>query len=461
MRLAWFTPWPPQASGIAGRSVDATRALASRGMAIDVFVDRRAVPSASPAPADPPRPGDVRVQSAHDFVWRHHRRQYDLVIYQLGNSTAHAFIWPYLLRYPGLAILHDAHLHHARGAALIGRESADAYRAALAFDHPDVSHDAAELAIAGLDGTYYYLWPMLRSIVLASRSVGVHSRAAVAPLQAEYPDDIIEYVALGDGRDRLPDERARLALRQRLGLAGHAMLFGVFGGLTADKRVPEVLRALRALLPHYPHAHLLLAGAPDPHLDVRSLIHTLGLTSHVTVAPDLDDDRFDDAIAAVDVSLHLRWPTARATSGPWLRALAASKPTIVTDLAHQAHVPALSPQTWQPLPSASRDAPVTVAIDIVDEDHSLRLAMARLARDAQLRADLGAAARRYWEREHTVTRMTDDYVRLIERTLASPARASRLPAELRADPCRPAREWLAPFGPIDTAQSVLRHLDPA
>src|SRR5690606_40271311 len=55
---------------------------------------------------------------------------------------------------------------------------------------------------------------------------------------------------------------------------------------------------------------LLLAGAPDPALELPQLIRALRLDDAVTLAPDLDDDLFERAIAAVDVSLNLRWPTA-------------------------------------------------------------------------------------------------------------------------------------------------------
>lgn len=448
MRLAWFTPWPPQASGTAGRSVDVTRVLAERGWAIDVFVDRACVPAAGPAPDDEARPGDVRVQSAHDFVWRRHRQQHDLVVYQIGNSTAHAFIWPYLLRYPGLVVLHDAHLHHSRGAALITPASAGAYRAAFAVDHPGVSTEVAELAVAGFDGSYYFLWPMVRSAVLAARAVGVHARGAVAPLQAAHPEALVDYLALGMGREPSLPEAERRHARRALGIADDALLLGVFGGLTADKRVPEVLRAFARLRRLQSRAHLLLAGRPDPRLELPHLIESLDLPSHITLAPGLGDDLFERAVGAVDVSVNLRWPTARETSGPWLQALAAGRPTITIDLEQHAHVPALDPQTWARRPGASAGEPITVAIDIIDEDHSLDLAMTRLAHDAELRAAIGGAARRYWEREHTVGRMADDYERLIQRAVERPITAPLLPPGLRPDPSGHLRELVGPFGDL-------------
>ncbi len=434
---------------MAGRSVEVTRALAARGWGLDVFVDRAQVPSATRAADGPPAPGEIRVQSAHDFVWRHHRHQHDLVVYQAGNSTAHAFIWPYLLRYPGLTILHDAHVHHARGAALITPASAAAYRAAFAFDHPDLSPDLAELAVWGFDGAYSFLWPMIRSVILASRAVGVHTRGGARALQAACPDAHIDYIALGMGREVPPATSDRAEARLALGLDADAIVFGVFGGLTADKRVPVILESFARLRRLDPRVHLLLAGAPDPRLGLPDLIAALNLAPHVTLAPALDDDGFERAIASVDVSLNLRWPTARETSGPWLQALAAARATVVIDLEQHAHLPALDPQTWTQRPGPGRNDPITVAIDVLDEAHSLDLAMTRLAGDAALRDRLGRAARTWWEREHTTTRMVDEYAHLIARVAQQPAGTPpSLPEALSPDPLDYTRELVRPFGDL-------------
>ena len=42
---------------------------------------------------------------AHDFVWRHFRTPYDLCVYELRDDTAHRFILPYLVHYPGIVLV--------------------------------------------------------------------------------------------------------------------------------------------------------------------------------------------------------------------------------------------------------------------------------------------------------------------------------------------------------------------
>lgn len=426
LRLAWFSPMPPVRTGIAAYSEDLVAWLRAEHE-IDVFVDAGAPAARVDGPA--------RFRSAHDFVWLHRRRPYDLAVYQLGNSSHHDYIWPYLFRFPGLAVLHDAHLHHARAALLLRERRADDYRAEFAANGPGTDRGAAELAVAGFDSFLHYESAFTRLVCVGSRLAAVHSRIVRDELAASTPGVRVEHVRLGHG---VAVGAAAAAVRgararARYGIPGDSVLFGCFGGLTPDKRIPQVLDAFAAVLPYAPSARLMLAGPEAGHYDVRADVTRRGLESRVVCTGYLEtEDELTDGIAACDVTLNLRWPTAREISGPWLRCLAAGRASITVDLRHLADVPSLDPRTWA-ASSASGAAPVTVAIDIMDEDHSLRLAMRRLAADAALREALGAAARAAWSREHSPAVMLEDYRRLLQAAAAAPAPAAALPDHLTAD----------------------------
>src|SRR5262249_47280825 len=156
LRLSWFSPFPPVATGIAGRSAELVDVLRARGYTIDTYPEGR----------------------AHDFPWRRRLEPSDLVVYQFGNSSHHDYEWPYALQYPGLVVLHDTHLHHARAALLLREKRFAEYRAEFRWSEPEVSPDAAELAIAGLDSMLYYDWAFVRSLVERSRLVAVHGEGA-------------------------------------------------------------------------------------------------------------------------------------------------------------------------------------------------------------------------------------------------------------------------------------------
>ncbi len=196
-RLAWFSPMPPVATGVAACSADLVAALAAEHE-IDVFVDE-AVARVAPG-----------TRSAHDFVWRHQQRPYDLTVYQVGNSSHHDYQWPYLFRYPGLTVLHDAHLHHARAASLLRTFRADDYRTEFAWNHPDANPDIAELAVAGFDNHLYYAWPMTRLVARASQARrGPRRRDRAPACSADVPDARVASIRLGQGTPLSIEEAAR------------------------------------------------------------------------------------------------------------------------------------------------------------------------------------------------------------------------------------------------------------
>jgi glycosyltransferase involved in cell wall biosynthesis len=448
---------PPVRTGIAVCSAELVAALRDEHE-IDVYVDEPLAGLAAPVPRTgvAPAAGCVApaagtpLRSAHLFVPTHLRRPYDLTVFQLGNSSHHDYMWAYLFKYPGLAVLHDAHLHHARAAALLRELRANDYRAEFAASEPGVNPDAAELAVRGLDSFLYYEWKFTRLVVVASRMTAVHSAVTRHELGEKFPEAAVEHIRLSQGipltpsANKLRGERARA----RHGMAPEAVVFGCFGGLTPEKRVPQVLDAFQALLAYTPSARLLLAGAAAEHYDVAADVAVRGLDTHVVLTGYLNDEEdLTDCIAATDVALTLRWPTAREVSGPWLRCLAAAKPTIVMDLVHAAGVPSLDPRTRAPnLDALHPRAPVCVAIDILDEDHSLLLAMRRLATDAGLRAALGDAAQRYWLSEHSQAAMVEDYRRVLSAAARTKAPAPELPAHLTDDGSRLMENILGALG---------------
>jgi glycosyltransferase involved in cell wall biosynthesis len=448
-RLAWFSPVPPSRSGIAAYSAEILPRLAARHQ-VDAFT--------SPLVRDHARPaGHPAVFEAHDFAWKHFTAPYDLVVYQLGNAACHDFIWPHLFRYPGLVVLHDAQLHHARARMLLARGLADEYTAEFHANHPDAPDGSAELVIRDLADHAYYLWPMIRLVLQSARHAAVHSPRLAATLAGEHGLEV-DAIRMGvdDGAaasgPRMPagEEDGRRAIRARHGVAADAVVLAAFGLVTPEKGLATVLDVLRAL----PRAHLMLVGETAAHFDALASARALGVADRVSLTGYVSDDQVAGYLAAADVCLCLRWPTGRETSASWLRALAAGRPTVVTSLAHSDETASYDPRTWAAEPAGSGGAasdpvpdPVAVAVDILDERHSLELALRRLVTDGALRDALGRSARRHWARFHTLACMAEDYERVLDRALARPVLRMRgLPPHLEADGTARAARLAAHIG---------------
>jgi glycosyltransferase involved in cell wall biosynthesis len=433
VRVAWFSPVPPSRSGIAAYSAEIVPLLRERLLSIDLFVDPTGI--GAPFPSDPQVPHGAPEHSstrapehpAHEFVWRHRRKPYDLTVYQLGNAECHNYMWAYLFRYPGLAVLHDAQLHQSRALWLLKRlhPRRDDYFAELHANHPDAPPDLGELVAAGLGGLLYHLWPMVSLVMRASRLTAVHSERLADALDEAFrgpdnTDGLPPQVAAIPMGVRDPGSISRptgAALRIRAGIPDEAILIAAYGGLTPEKRIPQLLRAVAAQGERTPPLHVLLVGARAPHYDVDEDVRRLGLERRVHVAGYVPDEELAASLHAADVACCLRWPTNRETSASWLRCLAAGKPTIITRLSH--------------LDSLPDDA--AVAIDVLDEGEALSAALARLCGSADLRRAIGARARAWWESHHQLPAMADAYQRVIGEAAARPAPRPALPPHLLDD----------------------------
>ena len=448
MRLAWFTPLPPIRSGIASYNTELLARL--RGAyEIDVFVEDPDVASEATLPVLRRVPGSLDILNAHDFLWRHLQHPYDLIVYQLGNAVCHDYMWAYMTRFPGLVVLHDAQLHHARARSLLTLERPDDYRAEFSFSHAGVPAPIVELGISGHLGRLNYLWPMLGIMFATARGVAVHNSRVATDLQEEFPGRPIFPITLGvpDSDPGDPDQ-ARAQIRWQHQIPDEAVVFVMLGGVTPEKRVPVLLNAVARAASEGLEVYALLVGETVAHYDARADAKTLGIDNRVRIAGYVDDKNVRRYLAAADVCVCLRWPTGRETSASWIQCLSAGCASVVTDLAHTVDIPALDPRSWTPLRGSASGDPVCVSIDILDEDHSLHLAVSRLADDLALRSRLGRRAREHWRAHHSMDRMVEDYLRLLTTAAAlpDPPMSPELPYHLRTDGTELARALLVEAG---------------
>jgi glycosyltransferase involved in cell wall biosynthesis len=419
LRVAWFSPLPPVRSGIAAYSAEILPALAA-DHAIEPFSE----------------------SNAHDFVWQARRNPFDVIVYQLGNAPCHDYMWAYLARYPGLVMLHDARLHHARARLLLDQKRFQDYRREFHYDHPDAAPGLAEYAVEGMGGSISYFWSMLRVVMRTARAVAVHNPRVAGDLREQYPGVPIDTIRMGVPLAAHTSRAHRTRLRRDLALPDDAIVFAAFGKVTPEKRMGPILAALGALVEEGRNAYVLIVGDADGCATLHDEVARRRLGERVRVTGFVPDAHIGAHLDAADVALCLRWPTAGETSASWLRCLAAARPTVISDLAHLVDIPTIDPRDWR----SSRE-PVAVAIDLMDEARSLLLAMRALADDPPLRERLARSGHEYWAAHHTLDAMAEDYRRVLPAAAARPAPCvADLPAHFSEDHSGLTRRITDQFG---------------
>jgi glycosyltransferase involved in cell wall biosynthesis len=369
LKVAYFSPLPPERSGIADYSALLLPALGER---VEVAVASR---------------GAKRLP-----------RGTDVALYHIGNNPeAHGWIYDVLRRHRGVVVLHDFVLHHLVAGVTLGRGDSDGYLDAMQRDAGVVGR---LLAHGVVDELLPPLWegraqdfPLVGAILdltdgmichsyyveQKARGHGYAGPTCVVPMPA--------WPSVEPGPSPIPE--------------GRSPVIGCIGHLNAAKRIPQVLDAFQRLRRRFPDALLVLAGSAAPRFQFDH--QTLG--EGILRLEYQEEDRLWGLLAHCDVSVNLRWPTMGETSGMVIRALSLGVPLVVSDVGWFSELP----------DSVAAKVPVD---DL--EVETLTAVLERLADDKALRDRMSAAARELAIREHRLDHVADLYVSALQDYVGGP-----------------------------------------
>jgi glycosyltransferase involved in cell wall biosynthesis len=416
LRVAFFTPLPPVPSGIAQYSAELLPLL-GQALAVDVYVDGYR-PTAELGPA-------IRTLLATRFEGEHRRRPYEAIIYQMGNSPAHAYMWPLIRRYPGLLVLHDVVLHHLWVWLAVNRRGAGDYLAEMERRYGADGLAEARRTLRGRMSDRVFDYPLCEALVEASPVVATHSAYAARLISERVVRTVPAIIPMGMPDYHLPD---RDAARARLGLPLAAPVVASLGQLSPHKRMDVALRAFLRVRDRQPAALFVIAGAESPGLDLDRQVRMLGLGGAVRRLGRIAEASVPDLLAAADLVVNLRYPTAGETSASLLRILAAGKAAIATRAGSMAEI--------------APDACALVAPNAAEEEVLTEL-LARLLTDLPLRRALERNALAFMAAGHTLPGAAAAYLDLLGRWLGRdlPAPDWRQPVP---DWRQPVPDWRQP-----------------
>lgn len=373
MNVAYYSPMPPERSGIADYSALLLPAL-ERRLGVRVA----------------PRGRTRRLRGT------------DVALYHVGNNPdAHGWIVDALRNRPGVVVLHDFVLHHLVAGLTIGRSDGHGYLDAMEREGGVVGR---LLAHGVLDKRIPPLWEsrpedfhLAGEVLALATGLVVHSRH-------------VEERARAAGYERpiwrIPHPAWPVPRLEPEPVAG-APLFGCFGNVNSSKRIPQLLEAFARLHRERPEARLLLVGATSPGFDLDRRLQRLGLAGDGLVRLDyVPEERLWALMAACDACVNLRSPTMGETSGSVVRQLSLGKPVVVSDVGW-----------FSELPDA---VALKVPVD-AHEAETLYAALELLARDEDVRRAMGASASDLVRREHDVERVAELYAAALEQAAGGAA----------------------------------------
>ncbi len=324
LRVACFTPLPPRMSGIADYSVSLLKQLALHAD-LDCFVEATVGEDHSPL-------GECGIFEFSSFERSHRQRPYDVILYQLGNNTHHAYALPFVKHHPGVAVIHDFSLLGLKRqmARSLGRR----YELMLQFaeEYPEADAKVWE-DDAQLDRLNFEEFPMTGGEMRLSRSVIVHSEWLRRRAEQMLPGVDVAVIPLGvdlNAADCVRETRG--AIRRRFLLPEEAFVILSIGVINRLKRLDVVMDAFVDFHKRHRDSRFVLMGPADRIL-LRSLnqftaAHRLKHAVHILGHRSTNE--MYEMISASDVCVNLRYPSMGESSATLAMIMAMGRPALVT-----------------------------------------------------------------------------------------------------------------------------------
>ncbi len=409
-RIAFFSPLPPLRSGVSDYSARLLEEL-KRRYKIDLYHDAGCVPHIGLQFPD---------FGCYDFrVFERNARVlgYHALVYQMGNSPYHGYMYDILLRHPGIVTLHDLciagfHFWYARqpgadGDAHIGRE----FEAFFGEDADEVLRSLTAVAAdatGGMAGACIERGYHLNGRIFErATAVIVHSPWCVEQVRGRFPAHLGKTSVVPFGATALdPSPEERRASRARFDIPHDALVIASLGLIHATKMNVETIEAFAPLAGGVPEAVLIFVGSEIDNGAARRAVMDLGLQHRVRFLGHYPGDLADLA-AVADIGVCLRRPpTNGETSASLIDLLRLGVPTVVSDVGSFSCYPdsVVRKHRWESGGLAG-----------------LTRALRELAEDRPRREALGRSAWHYIRQNHAWSRTAESYEEIIERTVAQAA----------------------------------------
>ena len=390
MKIAHFSPLPPQRSGVAAHCAELLPHLAAHA-GIDAYSTVR---TSNARPIEEfGRPAGARYR-------------YDACLYHMGNHPAyHDAVYATLLRYPGVVVLHDLNLH----AFHLQRAPADSHHTGyvreMGYAYGLAGTAVARQVLTGRNEAPSAGYPLFNRVVEVSLGVIVHTEHARQSVLTAVPHARVAYIPLAIP---VPDQTTPGARPARLAqLAPGTTVLASFGYVAPGKRIEVVLQALAQLRQRGATLYYVLVGEPIRGYDLAPMIDALNLSDVVYQTGFVDNATFAAYLGNVDVAVNLRSaPTGGEMSATLLRLLAQGKPVLVSDVDGFAALP---------------DDCVLKIGQGEDEVAQLVATLQRLMADDHGRAGYSERARAYARQKHSLAAVAEQYLVFIQQCIESVA----------------------------------------
>ena len=318
-KIAWLSPLPPQKSGIANYSHWLLKALGPY-VDIDLYCDETEV--------IPELTNEFKIYPT--ALYREQQRKYDQAVYHLGNNSIfHKEIYKLAWNFPSTIVLHDYNLSAFMHEAFYLKADWQLYEQALVSPNGESESKKLQTFIPLLRRNIR-AFPMSHAVVNKSTKVIVHHRWLKYQFARADHIHVIPHFAKINYR---PAPEKIQAFKKRFLVDDKNFVIACLGFVNSNKLPQLQVEVVKRLLAQGYPVHLLFAGQTAPEVKkLQAEVEGSEYRENITFTGYLDDEDYFSALFSSDVVINLRNPSMGEASGTLMHALAAARPTIISDI---------------------------------------------------------------------------------------------------------------------------------
>ena len=368
-KLAYVSPLPPERSGIADYSAELLPEL-TRYYDIELIVSQSQV-------SDTWINACLPIRSIDWFA--NHSDHYDRIVYHIGNSPFHRYMFELLISFPGVVVLHDFFLSGVKAYLDLNELVPSMWTHELYSSHGYYSV-WERFHIQDLENIISK-YPCNFSIIKKAIGIITHSEYS-AQLAHDWYD-----LELNDFWKIIPLLRApiketdKMTARVKLGLSKDDFIVCCFGMIAPTKLNCNLMRAWQSSkLANDIHCQLIFVGEKhdgDYGKKLEDIIQKNSLRNSIILTGWVDAETFRLYLASADIAVQLRTNSRGETSAAILDCMNFGLPTIVNANGSIAELPRDS--VWM-LPDDFNDSELIEALETLWQDTNKRQALGERAR---------------------------------------------------------------------------------
>ncbi len=316
-KLAVFSPLLPIESGIADYSYYMIVEM-SKKISVDVYIDNGYIPN-------PRLPENVKVFRHYEFVENY--RDYDRVIYMVGNNLFHTYIFDYIKEFPGIVDIHDLNIHGEISILTGGIKAGQAFCSYYKALREDLSESE----------TNEYICQRLSNQTPVRQNMSIFNGVAL-----NYAEKIIVHNDYAKRWIEDKDPRYNVGVitlpkylkKSEKVRKKTEIIYAAFGHITPAKRIDQLIKAFYKFSKQYDNVRLYLVGEPHEIMR-RQLSYYCSkeyLGKRLMVTGYVSEQIMQEYLDKTDVCINLRYPYMGETSGTMTQAFCSGKCVVVNNI---------------------------------------------------------------------------------------------------------------------------------